>query len=163
MVEAPNKYIFLFCFMTIMKYIRKMFYHFHTLISKDCICFKNGIKCVSANNHTILSITVLARLKQNINQNQTYLTNNEQNFSSHFYWPIFCVWFFFWQFEEKKHEMIDNSAHADGGPRLPSAHAWPFARPPISMTGNFPAHVSAESPPNISPNPSEVIPKVSES
>ena len=55
------------------------------------------------------------------------------------------------------------SAHADGGPRSPSAHAWPFARPPISMSGNFPAHVSAESPPNISPNPSEVIPEVSES
>ena len=54
------------------------------------------------------------------------------------------------------------SAHADGGPRSPSAHAGPFARPPISMRGNFLAHVSAESPSNISPNPSEVISEVSE-
>ena len=44
------------------------------------------------------------------------------------------------------------SAHADGGPRSPSAHAGPFARPPISMSGNFLPHVSAESPSNISPN-----------
>ena len=55
-----------------------------------------------------------------------------------------------------------NSAHADGGPRSPSAHPGPFARPPISMSGNFLAHVSAESPSNISPNPSEVISEVSE-
>ena len=54
------------------------------------------------------------------------------------------------------------SAHADGGPRSPSAHAGPFARPPISMSGNFLALVSAESPSNISPNPSEVISEVSE-
>ena len=54
------------------------------------------------------------------------------------------------------------SAHADGGPRSPSAHAGPFAHPPISMSGNFLAHVSAESPSNISPNPSEVISEVSE-
>ena len=54
------------------------------------------------------------------------------------------------------------SAHADGGPRSPSAHAGPFARPPISMSGNFLAHMSAESPSNISPNPSEVISEVSE-
>ena len=56
----------------------------------------------------------------------------------------------------------NNSAHADGGPRSPSAHASPFARLPISMSGNFPAHMSAESTLNISPKPSEVIPKVSE-
>ena len=43
-----------------------------------------------------------------------------------------------------------------------SAHARPSARPPIDVSGNFPAHVSAESPSNISPNPSEVISKVSE-
>ena len=55
-----------------------------------------------------------------------------------------------------------NSAYADGGPRSPSAHAGPFARPPISISGNFLAHVSAESPSNISPNPSEVISEVSE-
>ena len=54
------------------------------------------------------------------------------------------------------------SAQADGGPRSPSAHAGPFACPPISMSGNFLAHVSAESPSNISPNPSEVISEVSE-
>ena len=45
------------------------------------------------------------------------------------------------------------SAHANGGPRSPSAHAWPLARPPISMSGNFSAHVSAGSPSNISLTP----------
>ena len=35
-------------------------------------------------------------------------------------------------------------------------------RPPIDTSGNFPAHMSAESPLNISPNLSEVISKVSE-
>ena len=59
-------------------------------------------------------------------------------------------------------QKVKISAHADGGPRSPSAHAGPFARPPISMRGNFLAHVSAESPSNISPNPSEVISEVSE-
>ena len=49
------------------------------------------------------------------------------------------------------------------GSLLPwSAHARPSARPPIDMSGNVPAHVSAESPSNISPNPSEVISEVSE-
>ena len=36
------------------------------------------------------------------------------------------------------------------------------ARPPIDTRGNFPAHMSAESPLNISPNLSEVISEVSE-
>ena len=36
------------------------------------------------------------------------------------------------------------STHIDGGPRSPSAHAWPFAHPPISMSENFPPQVSAE-------------------
>ena len=35
-------------------------------------------------------------------------------------------------------------------------------QPPIDSSGNFPAHMSAESPSNISPNPLEVISKVSE-
>ena len=43
-----------------------------------------------------------------------------------------------------------------------SEHARPSARPPIDTSVNFPAHVSAESPSNISPNPSEVIFEVSE-
>ena len=43
-----------------------------------------------------------------------------------------------------------------------TAHAKFSARPPIDMSGNFPAHVSAESPSNISPNPSEVISEVLE-
>ena len=43
-----------------------------------------------------------------------------------------------------------------------SAHAGPFARPPIDTNGNFPAHVSAESPSNIFPNCLELISKVSE-
>ena len=42
------------------------------------------------------------------------------------------------------------------------AHVRPSARPLINMSGNIPAHVSAESPSNISPNPSEVISEVSE-
>ncbi len=42
-----------------------------------------------------------------------------------------------------------------------SAHAGPSAQPPIGTSGNFPARISAESPSNISPNPSEVISKVS--
>jgi hypothetical protein len=40
-----------------------------------------------------------------------------------------------------------------------SAHTRPFAWPPID-SGHFTLHVSAESPSNISPNPSEVISKV---
>ena len=43
-----------------------------------------------------------------------------------------------------------------------SAHAGPSVQPPIGTSGIFPAHVSAESPSNISPNPSEVISEVSE-
>ena len=43
-----------------------------------------------------------------------------------------------------------------------SAHAGPSSPPPIGTSGNFPACVSAELPSNISPNPSEVISKVSE-
>ena len=38
----------------------------------------------------------------------------------------------------------------------------PSAQPPISMSENFPAHVSAELPSNISPKPSEVISEVLE-
>ena len=47
-------------------------------------------------------------------------------------------------------------------PPVPMGHARPSAQPPIDVSGNFPAPVSAESPSNISPNPSEVISKVSE-
>ena len=43
-----------------------------------------------------------------------------------------------------------------------SVHARPSARPPIDTSGNVPAHMSAESPSNISPNPLEVISEVSE-
>ena len=43
-----------------------------------------------------------------------------------------------------------------------SAHAELSAQPPIGTSGIFPARVSAESPSNISPNPSEVISEVSE-
>jgi hypothetical protein len=43
-----------------------------------------------------------------------------------------------------------------------SAHARPSARPPIDTSGNFSAHVSAESPSNISPIPSKVISDVSD-
>ena len=43
-----------------------------------------------------------------------------------------------------------------------SAHARPSAQPPINTSRNFSAHLSAKLPSNISPNPSEVISKVSE-
>jgi hypothetical protein len=43
-----------------------------------------------------------------------------------------------------------------------SAHVRPSAQPPIDTSGNFPAHVSAESPSDISPNPLQVISEVSE-
>jgi hypothetical protein len=42
------------------------------------------------------------------------------------------------------------------------AQARPSTQPPIDTSGNFPAPVSAESPSNISPNPSEIISEVSE-
>ena len=44
-----------------------------------------------------------------------------------------------------------------------SAHVRPSARPPIDTSGNFLAHMSAETPSKISPNPSEVISEDSES
>ena len=43
-----------------------------------------------------------------------------------------------------------------------SAHAGPSAQPPIGTSKIFLAHVFAESPSNISPNPSKVISEVSE-
>ena len=43
-----------------------------------------------------------------------------------------------------------------------SAHARPSAQPPINVSGNFPAHVSAELPSTISPDCLELISKVSE-
>ena len=43
-----------------------------------------------------------------------------------------------------------------------SAHAGPSAQPQIDVSRNFPAYVSAESLSTISPNPSEVISKISE-
>ena len=43
-----------------------------------------------------------------------------------------------------------------------SAHAGHSARTPIDTSGNFPLHVSVESPSNISPNPSELVSEVSE-
>ena len=43
-----------------------------------------------------------------------------------------------------------------------SAHARPSTQPPIDMSGNCQAHMSAESPSNIFPNPSEVISEISE-
>jgi hypothetical protein len=40
-----------------------------------------------------------------------------------------------------------------------SAHARPSDRPPIDIRRNFLAHMSAESPSNISPNPQKSYPK----
>jgi hypothetical protein len=52
------------------------------------------------------------------------------------------------------------SASADRGPC--SRVCELSAQPTIDTNGNFPAHMSAESPSNISLKPSEVISKVSE-
>ena len=54
------------------------------------------------------------------------------------------------------------SASANGVLAPMFAHAGPSAQPPIDMSGNFSAHVSAESSSNISPDPSEVISEISE-
>ena len=55
------------------------------------------------------------------------------------------------------------SASADGGPRSQGLRTRdPPLGTPIDTSGNFPVHMSAESPSNISPNPSKVISEVSE-
>ena len=54
------------------------------------------------------------------------------------------------------------SASADGGPRSQVCASKTLRSTPIDTSRNFTAHVSAESPSNISPNPSEVISEVSE-
>ena len=54
-----------------------------------------------------------------------------------------------------------NSAHADGV-LAPFLRTPSLRSAPNDVSGNFPAHVSAESPSNISPNPSEDISEVSE-
>ena len=43
-----------------------------------------------------------------------------------------------------------------------SALAGPSAQPPLDVSGNFPAGMSAESPSNISPKSSEVLSEVSD-
>ena len=53
--------------------------------------------------------------------------------------------------------IFEISTYADG-----SAHTRPSNLPHIDIRGNFPTHMSAESPSNNSPNPSEVISKDSE-
>ena len=58
--------------------------------------------------------------------------------------------------------IAEMSASAFGGLANGSAHASPSAGPPIDTKGNFPVSVSAESPSNISPNPSEGISEVLE-
>ena len=55
-----------------------------------------------------------------------------------------------------------NSASADGGPRSRVCARETLCSAPIDASGNFLAHMSAESPSNISPNPSEVISEFSE-
>ena len=56
---------------------------------------------------------------------------------------------------EKKEEKI--SADADGGPRSRVRTAGHSAQPPIDVSGNFPAHVSAESPSKFSKKLRNVI------
>ena len=60
----------------------------------------------------------------------------------------------------ERRKIVANSASAEGVLATGSAHARPSARPPIDTSGNFPAHVSPESPSNISPNSLEVISEV---
>ena len=54
------------------------------------------------------------------------------------------------------------SAHADGCPRSRVCARKTLRSALIDTSGNFPAHMSAESPSNISPNPLEVISEVLE-
>jgi hypothetical protein len=54
------------------------------------------------------------------------------------------------------------SASSDGGPRSKVCTLETLRSAPIDASRNFTAHMSAESPSNISTNPSEVISKVSE-
>ena len=75
--------------------------------------------------------------------------------------PRFILWMeLVWT--DRLFKLSKMSANANGGPCSLAAQTWRFARPPIDMSGNFPRHVSAVSPSTISPNPWEVIPKVSE-
>ena len=55
-------------------------------------------------------------------------------------------------------------ALTDGGPhfRVCAAHARPSTWPPMDMSRNYLAHMSANPPLNVSPNPSEVISEVLE-
>ena len=46
---------------------------------------------------------------------------------------------------ERRREKRENSADADGGPRSRVRTAGHSAQPPIDVSGNFSAHVSAES------------------
>ena len=84
----------------------------------------------------------------------------ESNLSSLHLTPFIYIskWFFTGQIDQlAKFPLTLMGALAPG-----SAHARPSGQPPIDVSGNFPAHVSAESPSNVSPNPSEVISEVSE-
>jgi hypothetical protein len=57
---------------------------------------------------------------------------------------------------------MEISASANGGPRPRLRRLDGSARSPIDTSGNFPAHLSAEAPLNISPNLSEVKSDISE-
>jgi hypothetical protein len=74
----------------------------------------------------------------------------------------------FWCFEQRYQEEEEKKKKKHSFPLVPmgvlapeSAHKRPSAQP-INPSGNFPAHMSAESPLNISPNSSKVISEVSE-
>ena len=53
----------------------------------------------------------------------------------------------------QKQQEYNISAGAGGGPRSRVCARWTLHSAPIHTSGRFPAHVSAESPSNISPNP----------
>ena len=65
------------------------------------------------------------------------------------------------QFQDDS-ETPEISVHAEGDPCSRVCEVKTLHSAPINMSGNFPVHMSAESPSNFSPNPSEVISKVSE-
>ena len=98
--------------------------------------------------------------------------NNLHPFTGRCIFFKFVLWTLCYSSEEEElgdEEFEEIEANEDKFPLAPmgfltpgSAHARPSAQPPINTSGNFPAHMSAESPSNIFPNPSEVISEVSE-
>ena len=56
-------------------------------------------------------------------------------------WQIYLTFYWIAEFQSMWGEIDTNFRSRHGGPRSPSAHAWPFAHPPIDTSGNFPARL----------------------